>query len=81
MLKHTPKNQVSKPPHYRQHLVDVKKDGRSIKSNKPGKIKLDSIASNGELPPFLYFSQVYLRSLPNQLMDQQYHLCECTSGL
>ena len=33
--------------------------------------KLYSIARNGELPPFLYYSQVYLRSLPNQLMEQQ----------
>ena len=33
---------------------------------------LYSIARNGELPPFLYYSQVYLRSLPNQLMKQQY---------
>ena len=31
--------------------------------------KLNSIASNDELPPFLYYSQVHLRSLPKQLME------------
>ena len=31
---------------------------------------------------FLFdYSQVYLRSLPNQLVYQQYHLCECMWGL
>ena len=30
-----------------------------------------------ELPPFLYYSQVYLRSLPNQLMEQQNILNIC----
>ena len=40
-----------KPPRYRHHLVEIKKDGRSTKSAQPGKGKLDSIASNGELPP------------------------------
>ena len=28
-----------------------------------------------------YYSQVYLRSLPDQLMDQQYHHFECMWGL
>ena len=32
--------------------------------------KLYSIARNGVLPPFLYYSQVHLRSLPKQLMEQ-----------
>ena len=39
-----------------------------------------SIARNGKLTPFLYYSHVYLRSLPNQLLDQQYHLIECMCG-
>ena len=37
---------------------------------------MHSIAKN-ELTPFLYYSQVYQRSLPNQLSDQQYHFVEC----
>ena len=32
-----------------------------------------SITTNGELTPVLYYVQVYLRSLPNRLSDQQYH--------
>ena len=36
-----------------------------------GKIEIHSTANNGELPPFLSYSKVHLRSLPNQLIDQQ----------
>ena len=28
----------------------------------------------------IYYSQVYLRSLPNQLLDQQYHFIELCGG-
>ena len=32
---------------------------------------------HGGLTAFLYYSQVHLGSLPNQLLDQQYHFIEC----
>ena len=38
---------------------------------QPGKRKLYSNARNGEPPLFLYNSQVYLRSVSKQLMEQQ----------
>ena len=72
MLKHAPKYLVSKA------TTPLTKPGGSkkrwlliTKSNSPGESKLHYIARNGELPPFQYYPQVYLRSLPNQLMEQQ----------
>ena len=35
-----------------------------------------SIERHCELTPFQYYSQEYLRSLPNQLLDQQSHFVE-----
>ena len=69
------------PPHCWQNLVGVKKDGCSTKWNWRGKRKLNSIASNGELPPFVYYPQVFWTSLPNQLMEQQYSFLECMRRL
>ena len=43
---------------------------------KLGKRKNYSIERYCELTPFQYYSQEYLRSLPNQLLDQQSHFVE-----
>ena len=72
---------MSQPPHYRQHKVEVKKRWplNKIKLTWEKKTcfrwKLVGTAS------LIYHSQVYLRLLPNQLMDQQYYLCGCMLGL
>ena len=71
MLKNTPKYLVSKD------TTLPAKFSVSKKLLLLNKIKINwenefvSIVRNGELSTFLYYSQVYLRSLPNQLMDHQ----------
>ena len=73
VTKHTPSIWYQKPPHSWQYMVGVLKYGYSTTSGKPGKRNMYSIARSGELPPLLYYSQVYmyLRKLHNQLMDWQ----------
>ena len=72
MLKHTPKYQlVSQATTLQTTLGGSKKrcPFQQIQINLAK--KPDSIASDVEL---FYYSQVHLISLPNRLMDQQYHL-------
>ena len=54
-------------------------DTFSMLKPQPRKRKLCSFAKSGELYSFLYYSQVYLRLLPNQLMEQQNSLNVCGS--
>ena len=77
MLKNTPKYLVSKA------TTLPTKNSVSKKLLLLNKIKINwenefvSIVRNGELSTFLYYSQVYLRSLPNQLMDHQNTFFQC----
>ena len=61
-----------KPLHFRQNLVAVKKHSCSIKLKRTWeKNSVYHCKEQWAAPFFPYYSQVYLRSLPNHLMDQQ----------
>ena len=76
MLKHIPKY-FNQPTHSQQNMAEVKQNMAAQQNQiNLGKI-LFSIAMNGELAPFLYYSQIYLTALSNQLLDLQYHFILC----
>ena len=78
MHKHTLKYQVSQATTLPTTLGGSEK---KIKKNKrKRKEKLIPLQVR-ELLHFLYYSKVYFNSLSDQLMDQQYHPCECMWGL
>ena len=56
-----------KPPHYKRNLVAAKKDGCPTKAGKRNCVLLQGMVS---CLPF-YIIPPILRSLPNQIMDQQ----------
>ena len=77
MLKHTLKLLVSKATTLPTKLGGSK-ERWPLKQNQINLRKQNnSIARSVVPPPFLYYPQVYLRSLRNQLMEQQYSFLEC----
>ena len=77
MLKHTPKLLVSKASTLPTKLGGSKK--RWLLNQYQINLGKENyyIARDAELIPFLYYSQGYLRLLPNQLMEQQNSFIEC----